>query len=142
MVEKLINMKLEDVYNQFPNREDCIKHIEYLRWDNKPVCPYCNSTHYTELQEKYRYHCNTCNISFSVTVNTLFHKTKIDLQKWFYAIHLIINNEQKISARDLSKKINTTKDTAWRLINEIKISLIKQDKIIEKILKDEGRKNT
>jgi transposase-like protein len=127
-------MTLEDIYNQFPNKNDCINHLEKLRWGEIPICPYCNSKHFTELKEDNRYHCNTCNTSYSVTVNTMFHKTKIDLQKWFYAIHLIINNEKKISSRELAKKIKTTKDTAWRILNEVKNSLIKQDDLIYKIL--------
>lgn len=130
-------MTLKDIYNRFPRKQDCIAHLEKLRWDSIPVCPYCNSNHYTELKEEYRYHCNTCNISFSVMVNTMFHKTKIDLQKWFFAIYLIVESNNNISSRELAKKINTTKDTAWRIINEIKKSLIKQDVLIQKILKNE-----
>lgn len=126
-------MKLEDIYSQFPSKEDCIRHIEDLRWGDNPICPYCNSTHYTELQGKNRYHCNTCNISYSVTVNTLFHKTKIDLQKWFYAIYLILDNKI-ISSRELAKEINTTKDTAWRILKEIKSAIIKNDFLIKKII--------
>jgi len=133
MVDINLKMTLEDIYNQFPNKNDCINHIEKLRWGDSPICPYCNSKHNTELKEDNRYHCNTCNTSYSVTVGTMFHKTKIDLQKWFYAIHLITNTEQKITSREIAKKINTTKDTAWRIINEIKNSILKQDPIINKI---------
>jgi transposase-like protein len=36
----------------------------------------------TPLKEKQqRYHCNNCNTSYSVTVGTIFHDTKLDLQK-------------------------------------------------------------
>ncbi|MCR9182535.1 MAG: transposase [Flavobacteriaceae bacterium] len=135
-------MTLEDIYNQFPTKTDCINYLEKLRWVNKPICPYCNSNNFTQLKEENRYHCNTCNTSYSVTVETMFHKTKIDLQKWFYSIHLIINHPNIITARFLAKKINTTKDTAWRIIKEVKNSLIKQDDLVNKISKDEKRFNT
>lgn len=130
-------MNLEDVYNQFPSKKDCVDHLETLMWNNNPICPYCASNHFTSSQEENRYHCNTCNTSYSVTVGTLFHKTKIDLQKWFYAIHLITEPDSKLTTREFAKKINTTKDTAWRIMNEIKNSMIKQEDIIHKILKDE-----
>ena len=74
------------------------------------------------MPKEERYHCNTCNKSYSVTVGTMFHKTKVDLQKWFYAISLIANNEN-ISARQLGKEIDVTKDTAWFMMKRIKESL-------------------
>lgn len=137
MIELNLKMTLEDIYNQFPNKNVCVEYLEKLRWNNIPICPYCNSRHFTKLKKGNRYHCNTCNTSYSVTVNSVFHKTKIDFQKWFYSIHLIMNEESKISSRELAKKIYTTKDTAWRIIDEIKNSLIKQDDLILKIFRDD-----
>ena len=130
-------MGLEDFYFQFPSKKDCLRHLENLRWNGDPICPYCNSRHFTKPKLGGRYHCNTCNTSYSVTVNTIFHKTKIDLQKWFYAIYLILNYESSVSSRDLGKEINTTKDTAWRIIKEIKNALIKQEALIHKLNKYE-----
>lgn len=137
MIEILSIMVLQDFYNQFPSRELCIQHIENLRWGNVPSCPYCLSNHFTESKDGHRYHCNTCNTSYSVTVDTLFHKTKIDLQKWFYAIHLIVKDGEKITSRDLADKIKTTKDTSWRVINEIKKAILRQDELIQNIIKHE-----
>ena len=39
----------------------------------------------------YRWQCSRCKTSFSVTVNTLFHRTRLPLPKWFLAIILISN---------------------------------------------------
>lgn len=129
-------MKLKEVYSLFPSKNDCFDYLEELRWANKPICPYCNSKHYTVLKKNNRYHCNTCNTSYSVTVNTIFHKTKIDLQKWFYAIHIIMENDNKISSRELANEISTTKDTAWRITKEIKNTILKRDSLVLKILED------
>ncbi len=129
-------MTLVDIYNKFPSKRDCINHLEELIWMGTPICPYCNSKHHTELKEDNRYHCNTCNTSYSVTVNTMFHKTKIDLQKWFFCIYLIMNTENSISSRELAKRLSTTKDTAWRISNQIKNSILKQNNLILNILKD------
>lgn len=129
-------MKLEDIYNQFPTKKDCINHIEEIRWIDSPICPYCNSNHYTELKEDNRCHCNTCNTSYSVTVDTIFHKTRIDLQKWFFSIYLIMDGKDSLSSRQLAKAIGTTKDTAWRISNQIKNSLIRQNNLILNIIRD------
>ncbi len=61
-----------------------------------------------------------CNISFSVTVKTLFHNTRVPLQKWFAAIEIFIQNEKPISVRKLAEALDVNKDTAWTMITRIK----------------------
>ncbi|WP_051416591.1 transposase [Asinibacterium sp. OR53] len=113
-------MELEILYNKFKTQEDCIKLLEKILWDDKPKCPYCSSKNKTAMPRESRYHCGNCRSSYSVTARTIFHKTKVDLQKWFVAIPLI--TKDKISARQLAKAIHVTKDTACFMANRIKIA--------------------
>jgi transposase-like protein len=94
-------MNIVQVYEKFPTEEDCILHLEEVRWHGKPVCPYCGSNRTTE--NEHRHHCNNCNTSFSVTVNTIFHHTHLPLQKWFLAISLVLNAKKGLSARQLAR---------------------------------------
>ena len=121
-------MDLELIFKRFPTQEDCINFLEILKWNGNPQCPYCKSTKPTPLPKELRYHCNNCRSSFSVTTRTLFHKTKIELQRWFLAIPLVIN--KKISARQLGNIINVTKDTACSMISRIKIEHIANPEFI------------
>lgn len=130
-------MNLDFFYKKYPLKKDCIEFLENIKWNNHPFCPYCESDKYSETKNSHRYHCNICNSSYSVTVGTLMHKTKIDLQKWFYAINFILNSTEQISSRMLADKINTTKDTAWRLMNKIKNAVVLQDELVYKISKHE-----
>ena len=97
-----------------------------MRWPDKPKCPYCESTYSTPMPKEHRHHCNTCNTSFSVTVRTIFHKTKLDLQKWFLAITLILNAKKGISARQLARDLNVNKNTAWYMGMRIRKAMIEQ----------------
>lgn len=65
-------MNIIQVYKQFPTQQDCIKHLEKIRWNNIPVYPYCNSKNQSPLPKEQRYHCNNCKTTFSVTVHTIF----------------------------------------------------------------------
>ncbi len=127
-------MNIIQVYKLFPTQADCIKHLEQVRWNDIPVCPYCNSKKQTPLKNTLRYHCNACNRSFSVTVGTIFHKTKLDIQKWFLAISLVLNAKKGYSARALGRDIEVTKDTAWRMFMQIRKALIEQHKLMEGIV--------
>jgi len=95
-----------------------------VRWKGKPVCPYCKSTKSTPVPKEARYHCNTCNTSFSVTVGTIFHNTKLDLQKWFLAVSLILNAKKGISARQLARDIDVNKNTAWSMGMRIRKAML------------------
>lgn len=106
-------MNIVQVYREFPTQKSCLEHLEKARWNNKPVCPYCGSTKDSPLPNEMRHHCNNCNTSYSVTVGTIFHKTKVDLQKWFLAISIILNAKKGLSARQLACDLEVNRNTAW-----------------------------
>ncbi|MGN6401943.1 MAG: transposase [Flavisolibacter sp.] len=112
-------MTLKQMYRKFQSEKSCIAFLEKILWDNSPVCPYCKTENFSLMKNENRYHCNTCNMSFSVTVKTMFHDTRCDLQKWFYAIHLLSNPLKNLSEIKLGEEIETTKDTALLLKNKI-----------------------
>jgi transposase-like protein len=127
-------MNIIKVYKLFPTQDDCIAHLEKVRWNNKPICPYCKSTRITPMKREHRYHCNNCNTSFSVTVGTIFHKTKVDFQKWFVAISLVINANKGISARQLSRDIEVNKDTAWYMAMRIRRAMNEYGELLQGIV--------
>jgi len=113
-------VKLSDVYERFPTELDCVRHLEEIRWKNNPICPYCSeSKRITALPNEGRHHCNTCNTTFSVTVRTVFHRTRLPLQKWFLAVVLILDSRRGVSARQLATSLNVNKNTAWYLSTRI-----------------------
>ena len=107
-----------------------IEYLEKLRWKDKPKCPYCKSDNATPMPKEKRHHCNNCNTSYSVTVGTIFHKTKLDFQKWFLAITLIINAKKGISARQLARNLKVNKNTAWYMGMRIRRAMIEQRELM------------
>ncbi len=127
-------MNIVEVYDRFPTEKDCKDYLEHVRWSGVPVCPYCESKNQSPLKKENRYHCNGCNTSFSVTVRTIFHKTKLPLQKWFLAISLILNAKKGISARQLGRDIKVNKDTAWYMGMRIRKALVEQRELMTGIV--------
>ena len=102
-------MDLIKVMERFPDQESCIAHLEKMRWKGKPKCPHCESTHVggrTETEEGRigRWNCHDCHVTFKVTCGTVFHGTKIALQKWFLAISLIANAKKSLSSHQLARQ--------------------------------------
>lgn len=108
------------------NDEDAAReHLESLRWPNGPVCPHCGGTsHNSRLNgESHRrglMFCGDCRSQFSVTVGTVFERSKVPLHKWVYATHLMCASKKGISAKQLERMLGVTYKTAWFMAHRIR----------------------
>lgn len=127
-------MNIIQIYKQFPTHDDCIAHLESVRWPGGPRCPYCGSSNATPMSQEKRHHCNACNTSYSVTVGTIFHNTKLDLQKWFLAISLVLNAKKGISARQLARDLEVNKNTAWYMGMRIRKAMTEQGDLLRGVV--------
>ncbi|MFP9097576.1 transposase [Flavobacterium sp. RHBU_24] len=127
-------MKVEQIYEILPTQVDCLKFLTSVIWNDCPVCPYCTSNKQTKLTRENRHHCNNCNTSYSILTRTIFHNTKLDIQKWFRLL-FIINNGEIFSVRQLSMNLSVSKDTALRMNSLIRSRYIENKPLIEKIIK-------
>jgi transposase-like protein len=125
-------MNIVQIYKQFPTEEDCICHIEQVRWHGTPICPYCGSDRVSA--NEHRHHCNGCNTSFSVTVKTIFHHTHLPLQKWFLALSLVLNAKKGLSARQLARDLEVNKNTAWFMGMRIRNAMFEQGELLRGIV--------
>ena len=128
-------MDIQQVYCRYPTKADCITQLEKVRWSGIPQCPYCSGKKSTALPAEYRHHCNNCNTTFSVTVQTVFHHTHLPLQKWFLAIALLLNARKSITTLQLAQDLGVNKDTAWYVGQRIHMALLdmEQRELIQRL---------
>jgi transposase-like protein len=92
------------------------------------VCPHCGTigdkiakvegkkqTHRPGL-----YYCNNCKGTFTVTVGTVFERSKISLSKWWMAVYLLNSSKKGFSAHRLHRTLNVTYKTAWFMMHRIR----------------------
>ena len=127
-------MDLAQLYKRFPTRKSCIELLEQVSWKDGPVCPYCGSGCSSPMPAESRHHCNTCNTSYSVTTKTVLHRTRIDLQRWFMAIWLILGADGWISARELARRIHVHRDTACAISTRIRSTRADQRDLLLEII--------
>jgi len=120
-------LSIADVYGAFPSQDDCLEHLERVRWPKSPACPYCRSSRSSPLPKQRRHHCNACNTTFSVTVGTIFHHTHMPLQKWFLAVALVLNAKKGLSSRQMGRDLGVHRNTAWRILMQIRHAMIQQE---------------
>ena len=59
------------------------------------------------------YKCKGCEKQFTVTVETLFERSHIPLNKWLLAIHLMTASKKGVSALQLSRMLGLGYKSAW-----------------------------
>lgn len=132
-------MDIIKIMETFPDQEACIAYLERLRWQGSPECPHCESDNVRRRNESDtgligRYNCHTCKSTFKVTHGTLFHRTKIPLQKWFVAIGLMANAKKSLSSCQLARDLGLQQKTAWRMMMAIRTEMGKDNVLLQGIV--------
>jgi transposase-like protein len=102
--------------------------LEAVRWPDGPVCPHCGSIgdDLAKVEGKKHshrrglYYCNACEGTFTVTVGTVFERSKIPLSKWWLAVHLLNSSKKGFSAHQLHRTLKVTYKTAWFMMHRIR----------------------
>lgn len=113
---------------EFQDENIARQHIEANRWPNGPVCPHCGGTERNypikpSEKKKIRaglYKCGDCDKSFTVTVGTVFQGSRVPLNKWLMAIHLMCSSKKGISSHQLHRSLGVTYKTAWFMSHRIR----------------------
>ena len=110
---------------RFTDDDAARSHLEAIRWPNGPVCPHCggvarNSLLQGQSHRAGLYFCGDCRSQFSVTVGTVFERSKVPLHKWVLATHLMCSSKQGISSHQLHRTLGVTYKTAWFMTHRIR----------------------
>ena len=110
----------------WPTKDDCIKHLETVRWPSGATCPYCGAARiarHRELTRDDRWQCQRCLKSFAVTVGTIFHKSHIDLQRWFLLISLMLTAKKGLSSMQAARVLEMRQPTVWSMMHRVRRAL-------------------
>ncbi len=104
------------------------KHLEALLWPDGPNCPHCGVVNEAAaLKGKSTrpgvYWCNACQAPFSVTVGTVYERSKVPLNTWLYATHLLCSSKKGISSQQLARMLGVTVKTAWFMAHRIRAAM-------------------
>ncbi|MGN6279344.1 MAG: IS1595 family transposase [Sphingomonas sp.] len=127
---------------RFIDEDTAREHLEALRWPEGPFCPHCGSLSATRLPaqrgrpskrnpegalRKGVIQCNDCRKQYTVTVGTLFEDSKVPLNKWLLANHLLCSSKKGMSAHQLHRMIGVTYKTAWFMFHRLREAMAATD---------------
>ncbi len=103
--------------------------LESRVWANGRVCPHCGNADQdkiTKLEGKAHragvYQCNesACREQFTVTVGTVFERSKIPLTKWLAALFLMTASKKGISAHQVHRMLDISYKSTWFLMHRLR----------------------
>ncbi len=109
----------------FQDVDQAREYLEALRWPEGPICPHCGNIEgiYKLEGKSHRkglYKCNECRKQFTVTVGTLFERSKIALNVWLLAVYLLCSSKKGMSSHQLHRTLGVTYKTAWFMTHRIR----------------------
>jgi transposase-like protein len=109
----------------FTDAEKARVHLEAINWPDGPFCPHCG-----EAENVHRLagkstragliQCNSCLKNFTVTVGTVFERSKVPLNKWLLATYLLSSSKKGMSAHQIHRMLGVTYKTAWFMCHRIR----------------------
>jgi transposase-like protein len=104
----------------FTNEVAAREAIEAVLWPHGPVCPRCGSLDRIKSARPGLYYCGSCKRQFTVTIGTIFERSKVPLSKWWLAVHLMASSKKGFSAHQLSRSLGVAYPTAWFMEHRIR----------------------
>jgi transposase-like protein len=109
----------------FTDAEKAREHLERLTWPDGPHCPHCGEAENVKRLEGKStrpglIQCNSCLGNFTVTVGTVFERSKVPLNKWLLAAFLMSSSKKGMSAHQIHRMLGVTYKTAWFMMHRIR----------------------
>src|ERR1700740_3143393 len=119
-----LNLKAK-IYN---DENAAREHLEAIQWPNGPVCPHCGVINEATLLAGKStrpgvWKCRPCQKPFSVTVGTVFERSKIPLTKWLLATELLTSSQKGMRAYKVHGMWGVTYKSACFLMHRTRTAM-------------------
>lgn len=120
-------MTVNEYRLQFGDEAQCEKYLAEQRWPQGFNCPRCGGRSRGYLVSRRSHECAACGYQCSITAGTIFHKTRVPLTSWFWALYRMSQDKKGLSALQLSKEIDVSYPTAWLMQHKIRKAMADRD---------------
>ena len=107
---------------EYPNDEACLAKLMDVQYGGTEItCPACRVESKFHLMGKRKaYACQECGHHIYPCAGTIFHKSRTNLTKWFFAMYLMTSTRHGVAAKELERQIGVTYKCAWRMCHELR----------------------
>jgi transposase-like protein len=101
--------------------------LETRVWPTGVVCRHCgnaDASRIASLKGKAHrpgvYQCAECREQFTVTVGTVFERSKIPLTKWLAALFLLVSSKKGVSAHQIHRMLGISYKSSWFMMHRLR----------------------
>jgi hypothetical protein len=111
---------LQDVASRFGTEDACLEYVMQTRYGQGIPCRICGGIGFWRRPIKKQYTLNCCGARISPLKGTLFHRTKLPLRLWFYAMLHFANSHAGVNAGFLERHLGISYRAAFRMAQRIR----------------------
>jgi transposase-like protein len=111
----------------FTDQTEARKWLEARIWPNGPRCPHCGNADQSRIAALHGkvhraglYQCNECREQFTVTVGTVFERSKIPLTKWLTALFLLCCSKKGMSIHQMHRMLGISYKSTWFMTHRLR----------------------
>jgi len=101
--------------------------LEARIWPSGPTCRHCGNAAQDRITAMHGrvhrpglYQCNECREQFTVTVGTVFERSKIPLTKWLAALFLLSSSKKGMSTHQIHRMLDISYKSTWFMTHRLR----------------------
>jgi transposase-like protein len=116
----------------FTDNDKAREWLETRVWAHGRPCPHCGVVDQSTLLKgkAHRpglYQCGACREQFTVTVGTVFERSKIPLPKWLAALFLMVASKKGVSAHQVHRMLGISYKSTWFMMHRLREAMRQGD---------------
>lgn len=110
-----------DFLKRFTDEDACLEELRKQMYPRGIYCKQCKRKRkFYHIQGRRAYACVKCRWHTHILAGTIYDSSKIPLQKWLFAMYLMIQTRSGVPAMELTRQLGVTYKTAWRMGHKIR----------------------
>ncbi len=112
---------VQEFFKTYPDDGACLDFLKRKHFGDTLDCPKCGKHgHFHRVKRHPAYACAWCGHTIFPMTRTIFARSHIPLQKWFYAIYLFTTTRHGVPAKELQRQLGVAYQTAWSMGHKIR----------------------
>lgn len=114
---------------EYPTDAACLAKLMEINFGGTEiVCPSCKKrAAFHPMTKRRAYACQECGHHVYPCAGTIFHKSRTNLTKWFFAMYLITSTRHGVAAKEVERQLGVTYKCAWRMCHELRKLMAQAD---------------
>ncbi len=107
-------------FAKISTEQAALEYITNARWTDGIICVHCGADEVYKMRAGKLLKCKECRKQFTVRIGTVMEDSKIQLQKWLYAMYIFGIHSKGVSSVNMAKQIGVTQKSAWHMLHRLR----------------------